>query len=65
LSKIFGEGNEKTEQKTSTEYLFLNFEETKGQILKLMNKFQKEGKNCELYYQSDKLGKQFGYADKK
>ena len=25
LSKIFGEENEKTEQKTSTEYLFLNF----------------------------------------
>jgi histidyl-tRNA synthetase len=65
LSKIFGEGNDKAEQKTATEYLFLNFEETKGQILKPMNKFQKEGKNCELYYQSDKLGKQFGYADKK
>jgi histidyl-tRNA synthetase len=65
LSKIFGENNEKVEQKTSTEYLFLNFEETKNQILKLMNKFQKEWKNCELYYQADKLGKQFGYADKK
>ena len=65
LSKIFGEGNEKAEQKTATEYLFLNFEQTKGQILKLMNKFQKEWKNCELYYQADKLGKQFGYADKK
>ena len=65
LSKIFGEENEKAEQKTATEYLFLNFEETKWQILKLMNKFQKEGKNCELYYQADKLGKQFGYADKK
>ena len=66
LSKIFGEDNEgKSEQKTSTEYLFLNFEGTKSQILKLMNKFQREGKNCELYYQSDKLWKQFGYADKK
>ena len=65
LSKIFGENNEKAEQKTATEYLFLNFEQTKDQILKLMNKFQKEGKNCELYYQSDKLWKQFGYADKK
>jgi histidyl-tRNA synthetase len=43
----------------------LNFPETNGQILKLINKFQKEGKNCELYYQADKLGKQFGYADKK
>jgi hypothetical protein len=30
-----------------------------------MSKFQKESKNCELYYQADKLGKQFGYADKK
>ena len=66
LSKIFGEEKEwKFKQKTSTEYLFLNFEETKSQILKLMNKLQKEGKNCEFYYQSDKLGKQFGYADKK
>lgn len=65
LSKIFGEWNEKAQQRTSTEYLFLNFEQTKSQILKLMNKLQKEWKNCELYYQADKLGKQFGYADKK
>ena len=65
LSKIFGEGSDKVEQKTATEYLFLNFPETNGQILKLMNKFQKEWKNCELYYQPDKLGKQFWYADKK
>ena len=65
LSKIFGEENEKVEQKTATEYLFLNFTETNGQVLKLMNKFQKEWKNCELYYQADKLWKQFGYADKK
>ena len=65
LSKIFGDENEKLQQRTSSEYLFLNFSETNGQILKLMNKFQKDGKNCELYYQSDKLGKQFGYADKK
>ena len=65
LSKIFGEERWKIEQKTSTEYLFLNFEETRSQILKLMNKFQKEWKNCELFYQSDKLWKQFGYADKK
>ena len=65
LSKIFGEENDKSQQKTSTEYLFLNFSETNGQILKLMNKFQKEWKNCELYYQPDKLGKQFWYADKK
>jgi hypothetical protein len=42
LSKIFGEEDEKFEQKTATEYLFLNFEETKNQILKLMNKLQKE-----------------------
>ena len=65
LSKIFGEESEKIEQKTATEYLFLNFPETNSQILKLMDKFQKEWKNCELYYQADKLGKQFGYADKK
>ena len=65
LAKIFWEENEKSGQKTSSEYLFLNFPETKWQIFKLMNTFQKEGKNCELYYQSDKLWKQFWYADKK
>lgn len=65
LSKIFWEKGWKSQQKTSTKYLFLNFEETKSQILKLMDKFQKEWRNCELYYQSDKLGKQFWYADKK
>ena len=65
LSKMFWEENEKSEQETSTEYLFLNFQETNGQILKLINKFQKEWKNSELYYQADKLWKQFGYADKK
>ena len=66
LSKIFWESLDwKIEQKTPTEYLFLNFKETKSQILSLLNKFQKEWKNCELYYQPDKLSKQFWYADKK
>lgn len=67
LSKIFWENKEewKSEQKTSTEYLFLNFNETKNQIFSLMHKFQKDWKNCELYYQPDKLWKQFWYADKK
>ncbi len=67
LSKVFGENREnwKAEQKTSTEYLFLNFPETQNQIFTLMHNFQEEGKNCELYYQADKLGKQFWYADKK
>ena len=66
LSKIFEEKQELgSEQKTATEYLFLNFGETKKEIFSLMHKFQKEWKNCELYYQSDKLGKQFWYADKK
>lgn len=67
LSKIFWERKIewKSEQKTSSEYLFLNFKETQNQIFALMNKFQKEWKNCELYYQTDKLWKQFWYADKK
>ena len=66
LSKIFTEENNwKSEQKTATEYLFLNFQETNGQILWLMNNFQKEWKNCEIYYQPEKLWKQFWYADKK
>ena len=65
LSKIFGSENERNEQKTSTEFLFLNFQWVEWEILRLMNNFQKEGKNCELYYQADKLWKQFWYADKK
>ena len=66
LSKIFeGYSEWNNGWGTPTEYLFLNFPETIDQVFKLMNKFQKEWKNCELYYQPDKLGKQFGYADKK
>jgi len=64
LSKVFWENDNYT-HKTSTEYLFLNFPETKSEILKLMHKYQENWKNCELYYQADKLGKQFWYADKK
>lgn len=52
-------------QQTTTEYLFVNFEETIGEIILLANKFIAEWKNIEIYPESAKLKKQFGYADKK
>ena len=55
----------KPEQTTQTEYLFVHFPETIKDILMLANIFIKEGKIVEVYPSADKLGKQFGYADKK
>ena len=55
----------KPEHTTQTEYLFVNFPETHKESLGLMQQFIKEGKCVEFYPSADKLGKQFGYADKK
>lgn len=55
----------KPELLTKTEYLFVNFKETINEIAWLMNKFLAKWKVCEIYPSPDKLGKQFGYADKK
>lgn len=55
----------KTTQKTSTEYLLINFKETQENILKLYVKLSKLGKYIEYYPTNDKLWKQFKYADKK
>lgn len=46
-------------------FLFINFQETREDILKLYKKFVSEDQICELYPTSAKLGKQFEYADKK
>ena len=52
-------------QKTVSDYIFINFEETFDEILKLAGKFAKEGKNIEIYPNADKIKKQFQYANKK
>jgi len=53
------------DQQTVSDYLFLNFEETFGEIISLSTTFIKDGKNIEIYPTAEKLGKQFTYADKK
>jgi histidyl-tRNA synthetase len=53
------------ELKTQTEYLFLNFSDTKVETLGLMKDFLSRWHSVEYYPAPDKLGKQFAYADKK
>lgn len=43
----------------------MNFEDTREDVIGLYNQFISDGKICELYPVSAKLGKQFEYADKK
>lgn len=52
-------------QKTTSEYLILNFPETTTQCLSLFTKFLKEWKKVEFYPTTDKFKKQLKYADKK
>ena len=54
-----------TNKKTSSEYLLINFKETQKKILNLYKKFVKQWEYIEYYPISDKLWKQFKYADKK
>jgi len=54
-----------TQTQTYTKYLFIHFEETIEDTIKLVNIFSNENKHCELYPSPDKLKKQFNYADKK
>ena len=65
LGKMFEKENIAHEQKTVTEYLFVNFNETLQDIFALAGVFVAEWKNIEIYPFADKLGKQFAYADKK
>ncbi|MFA7284218.1 MAG: HisS family protein [Candidatus Absconditabacterales bacterium] len=46
-------------------YLFVNFADTRDDIIALYNQFIFDGKTCELYPMPAKIGKQFEYADKK
>jgi len=57
--------NTKPTQQTVADYLFVNFDDTTTDIYALASQFVKEGKHIEIYPTADKLGKQFGYADKK
>ena len=51
--------------KTTSEYLVINFEDTLEESLQLFNKLSQSGKKVEFFPESDKLWKQFKYADKK
>lgn len=46
-------------------YLFVNFEETYEDVLKLYNSFLADGKVCDMYPTAAKIGKQLEYANKK
>ena len=50
---------------TEASYLFVNFADTKDDILRLYHDFLKTGKICEFYPMPAKIGKQFEYAEKK
>jgi len=52
-------------QKTTTEYLIINFQETFDKILDLYKKLISEWKKVEIYPAPEKMKKQFKYADKK
>ena len=52
-------------KQTITDYLFVNFADTFPDICVLAQKFRSQWNNVEIYPFADKLGKQFGYADKK
>ncbi len=56
---------ENNRPQTCTEYLFVNFEETIWEILKLASKFVSQWKKIEIFPNAKKLWKQFAYADKK
>lgn len=53
------------ETNTDDKYLFINFQETEEDIIKLYKSYISQDKISELYPTPAKLGKQFEYADKK
>lgn len=56
---------EEAKKQSSTEYLCVNFTDTFGDICSIAQTLRSTGKHIEIYPVADKLGKQFGYADKK
>lgn len=63
MTLIFEQGQQKTS--STSDYLCVNFAETLWDIATLADKLRSEGHRVEIYPVADKLGKQFGYADKK
>ena len=63
LWKIFDE--KESSKWTIADYLFLNFEDTFMDVINLSANFIKDWKSVEIYPESEKLWKQFWYADKK
>lgn len=53
-----------TDTKKQDTYLFINFDDTKEDIIGLYRDFLDAWLQCELYPTAAKLGKQFAYADK-
>ena len=49
----------------SESYLFVRFDDTLDETIKLYQQFLANGKTCEIYPSDDSFGKQLGYADKK
>lgn len=62
---LFEKMDMKNKAKTTSEYLIINFEDTIEDSLKLYNNLSKIGKKVEFFPESDKLKKQFKYADNK
>ena len=62
---LFEKMDMEKQAKTTSEYLIINFEQTIEESLKLYNNLSKTGKKVEFFPESDKLKKQFRYADNK
>jgi len=62
---LFEKLDMQNEAKTTSEYLIINFEETIEESLKLYKQLSSEWKKIEFYPESEKLKKQFRYADNK
>ncbi len=52
-------------QKTTSEYMIVNFPQTQKEAIKLYKNLLENDVQVEFYPSTDKLGKQFKYADKK
>jgi len=57
--------NVQNKQKTTSEYMIVNFSSTQNQALQLYKRLLENDVKVEFYPNDDKLGKQFKYADKK
>ncbi len=55
----------KTNQKSISDYMFINFSSSRKEIIKLAQDFRKSGKNIEIFPFEAKFQKQMKYAEKK